>query len=147
MLRYVARCFRDCREGAAHDSPTRTRAPALGRLEDGLDVGRVRLCQRPPLVQQLQVLDGPQEVVGLPVSDMQFVLQCLLELAVGLDALPRASGVRQPLKAQGPQVVGAGVQQGKGKGKVLGRSPNSSVSVIPTCPSQHPFRLAGSQTP
>ena len=36
---------------------------------------------------------------------------------------------------------------GKGKGKVLGRSPNSSVSVIPTCPSQHPFRLAGSQTP
>ena len=37
--------------------------------------------------------------------------------------------------------------RGKGKGKVLGRSPNSSVSVIPTCPSQHPFRLAGSQTP
>ena len=36
---------------------------------------------------------------------------------------------------------------GKGKGKVLGRSPNSSVTVIPTCPSQHPFRLAGSQTP
>ena len=35
---------------------------------------------------------------------------------------------------------------GKGKGKVLGRSPNSSVTVIPTCPSQHPFRLAGSQT-
>ena len=28
---------------------------------------------------------------------------------------------------------------GKGKGKVLGRSPNSSVSVIPTCPkAQHP---------
>ena len=27
---------------------------------------------------------------------------------------------------------------GKGKGKVLGRSPNSSVSVIPTCPkAQH----------
>ena len=37
--------------------------------------------------------------------------------------------------------------EGKGKGKVLGRAPNSSVSVIPTCPSQHPFRLAGSQTP
>ena len=36
---------------------------------------------------------------------------------------------------------------GKGKGKVLGRAPNSSVSVIPTCPSEHPFRLAGSQTP
>ena len=36
---------------------------------------------------------------------------------------------------------------GKGKGKVLGRSPNSSVTVIPSCPSQHPFRLAGSQTP
>ena len=36
---------------------------------------------------------------------------------------------------------------GKGKGKVLGRSPNSSVSVIPTCPSQHPFQLAGSPTP
>ena len=34
-------------------------------------------------------------------------------------------------------------QRVKGKGKVLGRSPNSSVSVIPTCPSQHPFRLAG----
>ena len=29
--------------------------------------------------------------------------------------------------------------EGKGKGKVLGRSPNSSVSVIPTCPkAQHP---------
>ena len=28
---------------------------------------------------------------------------------------------------------------GKGKGKVLGRSPNSSVSVIPTCPKAlHP---------
>ena len=28
--------------------------------------------------------------------------------------------------------------EGKGKGKVLGRSPNSSVSVIPTCPkAQH----------
>ena len=40
-----------------------------------------------------------------------------------------------------------GLVEGKGKGKVLGRSPNSSVSVIPTCPSQHPFRLAGSQTP
>ena len=27
---------------------------------------------------------------------------------------------------------------GKGKGKVLGRSPNSNVSVIPTCPkAQH----------
>ena len=39
------------------------------------------------------------------------------------------------------------VGKGKGKGKVLGRAPNSSVSVIPTCPSQHPFRLAGSQTP
>ena len=37
--------------------------------------------------------------------------------------------------------------QGKGKGKLLGRPPNSSVSVIPTCPSQHPFRLAGSPTP
>ena len=37
--------------------------------------------------------------------------------------------------------------EGKGKGKVLGRSPNSSVTVIHTCPSQHPFRLAGSQTP
>ena len=37
--------------------------------------------------------------------------------------------------------------KGKGKGKLLGRSPNSSVSVIPTCPSQHPFRLAGSPTP
>ena len=36
---------------------------------------------------------------------------------------------------------------GRGKGKVLGRTPNSSVTVIPTCPSQHPFRLAGSQTP
>ena len=36
---------------------------------------------------------------------------------------------------------------GKGKGKLLGRSPNSSVSVIPTCPSQHPIRLAGSPTP
>ena len=36
---------------------------------------------------------------------------------------------------------------GKGKGKVPGRSPNSSVTVIPTCPSQHHFRLAGSQTP
>ena len=30
------------------------------------------------------------------------------------------------------------LQRGKGKGKVLGRSPNSSVSVIPTCPkAQH----------
>ena len=30
-------------------------------------------------------------------------------------------------------------REGKGKGKVLGRSPNSSVSVIPTCPkAQHP---------
>ena len=30
------------------------------------------------------------------------------------------------------------VHMGKGKGKVLGRSPNSSVSVIPTCPkAQH----------
>ena len=38
-------------------------------------------------------------------------------------------------------------KEGKGKGKLLGRSPNSSVSVIPTCPSQHPFRLAGSPTP
>ena len=38
-------------------------------------------------------------------------------------------------------------RQGKGKGKVLGRSSNSSVSVIPTCPSKHPFRLTGSQTP
>ena len=29
-------------------------------------------------------------------------------------------------------------KEGKGKGKVLGRSPNSSVSVIPTCPkAQH----------
>ena len=29
-------------------------------------------------------------------------------------------------------------REGKGKGKVLGRSPNSSVSVIPTCPkAQH----------
>ena len=37
--------------------------------------------------------------------------------------------------------------KGKGKGKLLGRSPNSSVSVIPTCPSQQPFRLAGSPTP
>ena len=37
--------------------------------------------------------------------------------------------------------------ESKGKGKVLGRSPNSSVTVIPTCPSQRPFRLAGSQTP
>ena len=43
---------------------------------------------------------------------------------------------------QGPQSV-----EGKGKGKLLGRSPNSSVSVIPTCPSQHPFRLVGSPTP
>ena len=31
-------------------------------------------------------------------------------------------------------------------GKVLRRSPNSSVSVIPTCPSQHPFRLAVTNT-
>ena len=32
-----------------------------------------------------------------------------------------------------------GGSRGKGKGKVLGRSPNSSVSVIPTCPkAQHP---------
>ena len=31
-----------------------------------------------------------------------------------------------------------GCAKGKGKGKVLGRSPNSSVSVIPTCPkAQH----------
>ena len=44
----------------------------------------------------------------------------------------------------GPQGMG---NIGKGKGKVLGRTPNSSVTVIPTCPSQHPFRLAGSQTP
>ena len=30
------------------------------------------------------------------------------------------------------------MKEGKGKGKVLGRSPNSSVSVIPTCPkAQH----------
>ena len=43
--------------------------------------------------------------------------------------------------------VDAAGRMGKGKGKLLGRSPNSSVSVIPTCPSQHPFRLAGSQTP
>ena len=40
-----------------------------------------------------------------------------------------------------------GMSSGKGKGKLLGRSPNSSVSVIPTCPSQHPFRLPGSPTP
>ena len=36
-----------------------------------------------------------------------------------------------------------GEGKGKGKGKLLGRSPNSSVSVIPTCPSQHPFRPRG----
>ena len=39
------------------------------------------------------------------------------------------------------------LDEGKGKGKLLGRTPNSSVPLIPTCPSQHPFRLAGSQTP
>ena len=39
-------------------------------------------------------------------------------------ALPAATGHRQ--------------WKGKSKGKVLGRSPNSSVSVIPTCPkAQH----------
>ena len=31
--------------------------------------------------------------------------------------------------------------------KCSGAHGNSSVSVIPTCPSQHPFLLAGSQTP
>ena len=31
--------------------------------------------------------------------------------------------------------------------KCSGALPNSSVAVIPTCPPQHPFRLAGSQTP
>ena len=35
----------------------------------------------------------------------------------------------------------------KVKVKCSGALPNSSVTVIPTCPSQHPFRLAGSQTP
>ena len=51
-------------------------------------------------------------------------------------------------QGQGGGGTGAqGAGGGKGKGKLLGRSPNSSVSVIPTCPSQHPFRLAGSPTP
>ena len=35
----------------------------------------------------------------------------------------------------------------RGSRAPLRTSPNSSVTVIPTCPSQHPFRLAGSQTP
>ena len=52
------------------------------------------------------------------------------------------AAVLRPLGGPGRLLV-----LGKGKGKVLRRSPNSSVTVIPTCPSQHPFRLAGSQTP
>ena len=41
------------------------------------------------------------------------------------------SGKRRKKISRSPYV-------GKGKGKVLGRSPNSSVSVIPTCPkAQH----------
>ena len=40
----------------------------------------------------------------------------------------------------GADVFGLEVPKGKGKGKVLGRSPNSSVSLIPTCPkAQHPI--------
>ena len=35
----------------------------------------------------------------------------------------------------------------KVKVKCTGALPNSSVTVIPTCPSQHPFWLAGSHTP
>ena len=53
-------------------------------------------------------------------------------------------GGSRTVKYRAP-LMGGGV--GKGKGKVLGRSPHSSVTVIPTCPSQQPFRLAGSQTP
>ena len=51
-----------------------------------------------------------------------------------------------PRGCRGTVFLGLGKGKGKGKGKVLGRTPNSSVTVIPTCPSQHPFRLAGSQT-
>ena len=74
-----------------------------------------------------------------------------LSLGYGISRLSVAGphqsvGVRIP-KSRGHTKVWALVVPTGGKGKVLGRSPNSSVSVIPTCPSQHPFRLAGSQTP
>ena len=44
-------------------------------------------------------------------------------------------------------VGGGGCVWVKVKVKCSGALPNSSVTVIPTCPSQHPFRLAGSQPP
>ena len=43
-----------------------------------------------------------------------------------------------PSAPGGRRVAPVALKLGKGKGKVLGRSPNSSVSVIPTCPkAQH----------
>ena len=62
-----------------------------------------------------------------------------LTVAGGLFWAQHSSRVVVPLKVRRVQQRKKGLARGKGKGKVLGRSPNSSVSVIPTCPkAQHP---------
>ena len=59
---------------------------------------------------------------------------CIFPAVLRRDCAPWVSGQAVPSSC----VLGLRVWRGKGKGKVLGRSPNSSVSVIPTCPkAQH----------
>ena len=58
-------------------------------------------------------------------------------------------GRRAPARPTSGPVWAGGVDGIKVKVKVKCSAalPNSRVTVIPTCPSQHPFRLAGSQPP